>query len=97
MPVELIEGDTIRLGASTRIYCLHWMPLSHTFEMEKPMSLGVSIFDTTRKPDPENPGWTRPDFKTGRIRVLEIDPFEKQVGFGLTRRDAGSTQKLVYI
>ncbi|KAL0909820.1 hypothetical protein M5K25_020718 [Dendrobium thyrsiflorum] len=38
IPVELIEGDTIRLGASMRIYCLHWMPLSHAFEMEKPMS-----------------------------------------------------------
>lgn len=38
IPIELIEGDTIRLGASTRIYRLHWMPLSHAFEMEKPMS-----------------------------------------------------------
>lgn len=38
IPIELIEGDTIRLGASTRTYRLHWMPLSHAFEMEKPMS-----------------------------------------------------------
>ncbi|KAK8958514.1 hypothetical protein KSP40_PGU011272 [Platanthera guangdongensis] len=37
-PVELCEGDTFRLGASTRIFHLHWMPLSHAFEMEMPMS-----------------------------------------------------------
>ncbi|XP_042486950.1 FHA domain-containing protein PS1-like [Macadamia integrifolia] len=34
--VELNEGDTLRLGASTRIYRLHWMPLSQAFNVENP-------------------------------------------------------------
>ncbi|XP_020583806.1 FHA domain-containing protein PS1 [Phalaenopsis equestris] len=38
IPIELIEGDSLRLGASTRIYRLYWMPLSQAFEMNKPMS-----------------------------------------------------------
>ncbi|KAG0464642.1 hypothetical protein HPP92_018806 [Vanilla planifolia] len=38
IPVELIEGDTVRLGVSTRIYQLHWLPLSHAFDISKPMS-----------------------------------------------------------
>ncbi|XP_043705922.1 FHA domain-containing protein PS1 isoform X3 [Telopea speciosissima] len=34
--VELNEGDTLRLGASTRIYRLHWMLLSQAFNVETP-------------------------------------------------------------
>ncbi|XP_058088231.1 FHA domain-containing protein PS1 [Magnolia sinica] len=35
--LEMVEGDTLRLGASTRIYKLLWVPLSHAFEIEKPL------------------------------------------------------------
>ncbi|PKA56833.1 nuclear inhibitor of protein phosphatase 1 [Apostasia shenzhenica] len=38
VPIELVEGDTVKLGASTRIYRLHWMPLSHAFHMDSPLS-----------------------------------------------------------
>nr|DAD39280.1 TPA_asm: hypothetical protein HUJ06_013603 [Nelumbo nucifera] len=34
--VELNEGDTLRLGASTRIYKLHWLPLIRAFDMMNP-------------------------------------------------------------
>ncbi|GLU16411.1 hypothetical protein SLE2022_328460 [Rubroshorea leprosula] len=34
VPVELNEGDTLRVGGSTRIYRLHWIPLSHAYEIE---------------------------------------------------------------
>lgn len=34
--VELNEGDTIRVGGSTRVYRLHWVPLSRAYDMENP-------------------------------------------------------------
>lgn len=34
VPVEMKEGDTIRVGGSTRIYRLHWIPLSRAYETE---------------------------------------------------------------
>ncbi|KAF5189325.1 Fha domain-containing protein ps1 [Thalictrum thalictroides] len=35
--VELSEGDSLRLGASTRSYRLHWIPLSRLFDVENPL------------------------------------------------------------
>ncbi|CAK7323581.1 unnamed protein product [Dovyalis caffra] len=32
--VELNEGDTIKVGGSTRVYRLHWVPLSRAYDME---------------------------------------------------------------
>ncbi|KAF8112883.1 hypothetical protein N665_0059s0021 [Sinapis alba] len=34
--VEVEEGDIIRIGASTRLYRLHWIPLSHAYELDNP-------------------------------------------------------------
>ncbi|WCJ44115.1 forkhead-associated (FHA) domain-containing protein [Euphorbia peplus] len=34
--IELKEGDTIRMGASTRVYRLHWVPLSRVYDLENP-------------------------------------------------------------
>ncbi|KAK9149243.1 hypothetical protein Scep_008000 [Stephania cephalantha] len=34
--VELNEGDTMRFGTSTRVYRLHWIPLSRAFDAENP-------------------------------------------------------------
>ncbi|KAK8684149.1 hypothetical protein V6N13_040180 [Hibiscus sabdariffa] len=43
--VELNEGDTIKLGGSTRVYKLHWIPMSRAYDMENPfvssMDMGV--------------------------------------------------------
>ncbi|XP_042510006.1 FHA domain-containing protein PS1-like isoform X2 [Macadamia integrifolia] len=35
--VELTEGDTLSLGASTRVYRLHWMPLSQVYNVANPV------------------------------------------------------------
>ncbi|PRQ24416.1 putative transcription factor interactor and regulator FHA-SMAD family [Rosa chinensis] len=32
--VELRQGDTLRVGASSRLYRLHWIPLSHAYEQD---------------------------------------------------------------
>ncbi|KAL7176530.1 hypothetical protein ACSBR2_029960 [Camellia fascicularis] len=34
--VELNEGDTVRLGSSSRVYRLHWVPVSQAYDMENP-------------------------------------------------------------
>ncbi|KAL3503950.1 hypothetical protein ACH5RR_033791 [Cinchona calisaya] len=34
--VKLLEGDTLRLGGSSRVYRLHWVPLSRAFDMKNP-------------------------------------------------------------
>ncbi|GAV79798.1 FHA domain-containing protein/PIN_4 domain-containing protein [Cephalotus follicularis] len=46
--VELIEGDTIRIGDSTRVYRLHWVPLSRAYDTENPF---VSPFYETMTED----------------------------------------------
>ncbi|GMP79183.1 hypothetical protein CsSME_00034832 [Camellia sinensis var. sinensis] len=34
--VELNEGDTVRLASSSRVYRLHWVPVSCAYDMENP-------------------------------------------------------------
>jgi hypothetical protein len=36
IPVELKEGDTVRVGGSSRVYRLHWVPLSRAYDLENP-------------------------------------------------------------
>lgn len=32
--VELREGDILRVGGSSRVYSLHWIPLSRAYDFE---------------------------------------------------------------
>lgn len=34
--VELKEGDTVRVGGSSRVYRLHWIPFSCAYDSENP-------------------------------------------------------------
>ncbi|XP_060198218.1 FHA domain-containing protein PS1-like [Lycium barbarum] len=34
--VELKEGDRMQLGGSSRVYRLHWVPISHAYDLENP-------------------------------------------------------------
>ncbi|TQD94908.1 hypothetical protein C1H46_019454 [Malus baccata] len=34
--VELSEGDTLRLGGSSRVYSLHWIPMRQAYDFETP-------------------------------------------------------------
>lgn len=36
VPVKLKEGDTVKMGGSSRIYELHWVPLSQAFDVDDP-------------------------------------------------------------
>ncbi|KAK4859415.1 hypothetical protein QYF36_005019 [Acer negundo] len=53
VPVELNEGDTIRVGGSTRMYKLHWVPLSQAYDMENPFvsRLDVSMAESKEVED----------------------------------------------
>ncbi|TXG53148.1 hypothetical protein EZV62_022317 [Acer yangbiense] len=53
VPVELNEGDTIRVGGSTRMYRLHWVPLSQSYDMENPFvsRLDVSMAESKEVED----------------------------------------------
>lgn len=33
--VELAEGDILRFGVSSRVYRLHWVPLSQAYDLEQ--------------------------------------------------------------
>ncbi|KAJ4766641.1 hypothetical protein LUZ62_077016 [Rhynchospora pubera] len=37
IPVDLKEGDVLRIGASTREYRFHWLSLNEAYEMENPL------------------------------------------------------------
>ncbi|TYG53851.1 hypothetical protein ES288_D09G142200v1 [Gossypium darwinii] len=51
--VELNEGDTIKLGGSTRVYKLHWIPMSRAYDMENPY---VSAMDVPMEEEKEKVG-----------------------------------------
>ncbi|GLT52235.1 hypothetical protein SLA2020_255840 [Shorea laevis] len=53
VPVEMKEGDTIRVGGSTRIYRLHWIPLSHAYETEN-LFISAKDLNTTEEKEEEN-------------------------------------------
>ncbi|TYI10429.1 hypothetical protein ES332_A09G140700v1 [Gossypium tomentosum] len=50
LAVELNEGDTIKLGGSTRVYKLHWIPMSRAYDMENPY---VSAMDVPMEEEKE--------------------------------------------
>lgn len=47
--VEVEEGDVIRIGASTRLYRLHWIPLSHAYDLDNPF-----VSSTVMEQDEDN-------------------------------------------
>ncbi|GLU06796.1 hypothetical protein SLE2022_237900 [Rubroshorea leprosula] len=53
VPVEMKEGDTIRVGGSTRIYRLHWIPLSRAYETEN-LFISAKDLNTTEEKEEEN-------------------------------------------
>ncbi|KAF7820056.1 FHA domain-containing protein PS1 [Senna tora] len=51
--VELKEGDTLRIGGSSRVYRLHWIPISRAYDLENPFvsELGVAVQAEKREED----------------------------------------------
>jgi hypothetical protein len=49
IPVDIKEGDVLRLGASTREYRLQWLSLNETYEMENPLPPLIEEKNETHK------------------------------------------------
>ena len=52
--VEVKEGDVIRIGGSTRIYRLHWIPLSRTYDSDNPFVPPSTPMEQDEEPEAEN-------------------------------------------
>ncbi|KAJ0021407.1 hypothetical protein Pint_31855 [Pistacia integerrima] len=85
VPVELNEGDTMKIGGSTRIYRLHWMPLSHAYDMDKPFVSPLDV-PVAEEKEEENQVETHQveksePFQIGKSELsgsLVVEPKEKQ-------------------
>ncbi|KAL2335030.1 hypothetical protein Fmac_016243 [Flemingia macrophylla] len=48
--VEMKEGDALRIGVSSRVYRLHWIPVSRAYDLENPF---VAQLDTVAEEEEE--------------------------------------------
>lgn len=44
--MKLNEGDTLHLGASSRLYRLNWVPLSYAYDFDNPFVPQLGAVDT---------------------------------------------------
>lgn len=44
--MKLNEGDTLHLGASSRLYRLNWVPLSYAYDIDDPFVPQLDASDT---------------------------------------------------
>ncbi|KAK7271024.1 hypothetical protein RJT34_26604 [Clitoria ternatea] len=53
--VEMKEGDTLRIGVSSRVYRLHWIPISQAYDLENPFlsQLDVVVEEEQEEEDEE--------------------------------------------
>lgn len=49
--VDLKEGDTLRIGGSSRVYRLHWIPISIAYDLENPFVLKLDVAEEKRQED----------------------------------------------
>ncbi|GAB2271948.1 hypothetical protein Dimus_006776 [Dionaea muscipula] len=57
---EMNEGDTLRIGGSTRIYRLHWIPLAQAYDFENPFMPPLDLPEQEEEKDDEirkNEAW----------------------------------------
>ncbi|KAF8053104.1 hypothetical protein N665_1463s0008 [Sinapis alba] len=52
--VEVKEGDVIRIGGSTRIYRLHWIPLSRAYDLDNPFVSPLHASPVVTEQEEEN-------------------------------------------
>ncbi|CAJ1947872.1 unnamed protein product [Sphenostylis stenocarpa] len=63
---EMREGDALRLGVSSRVYRLHWIPISRAYDLENPF---VAQLDAVAEEDEEEE----------KIQKLNVCPAEMEV------------------
>ncbi|XP_010478868.1 PREDICTED: FHA domain-containing protein PS1-like [Camelina sativa] len=73
--VEVEEGDMIRIGGSTRIYRLHWIPLSRAYDFDNPF---VSPLDASMVMEQED------ENRMTEAENLEVAQHQSLVNTGLS-------------
>lgn len=66
--MELKEGDRMQLGGSSRVYRLHWVPISHAYDLENP------FVPTLGESEPEE-STHEEQHKVSRISILKLNSF----------------------
>ncbi|KAL7164104.1 hypothetical protein ACSBR2_040087 [Camellia fascicularis] len=78
--VELNEGDTVRLGSSSRVYRLHWVPVSRAYDMENPFvppsDVSVQVEESKREGTHQIPQPSAAIEVQSEIKKLETCPGE---------------------
>ncbi|KAJ0019970.1 hypothetical protein Pint_31839 [Pistacia integerrima] len=93
VPVELNEGDTTKIGGSTRIYRLHWIPLSHAYDMDKPFVSPLDV-PVAEEKEEENQVETRQIGKSELSGSLVVEPKEEQTCQGLNSFSTENCEQL---
>lgn len=70
--VELNEGDTLRVGSSSRVYRLHWIPLNQAYDLEHPF---VSALDVSFLEEEEESANNEEKMIVGAHQVVLPDAF----------------------
>lgn len=71
--VELNEGDTVRLGGSSRLYRLHWVPLSRAYDLDDPFVPPTDVLMPVKESEEEMNQVSFQDSKvTSKYRVANM-------------------------
>ncbi|KAJ0235492.1 FHA domain-containing protein PS1 [Hirschfeldia incana] len=73
--VEVKEGDVIRIGGSTRIYRLHWIPLSRAYDIDNPFVSPLHASTVTEQEEEEE------------SRLLEADNLDQSQADNASGKD----------
>ncbi|RZS21547.1 hypothetical protein BHM03_00054200 [Ensete ventricosum] len=69
--VDMVDGDTLRLGASTRVYRLEWVSSSRALEMENPLE---TLAEGKEETNQDDSGELRSDTKGPLAAVIPSAP-----------------------
>ncbi|XP_044476135.1 FHA domain-containing protein PS1-like isoform X2 [Mangifera indica] len=78
VPVELNEGDTLKIGGSTRVYRLHWIPLSQAYDMDYSF---VSELDVPVAEEQEEESQVEPHQGLDSLSIEEFEQVEEKKPF----------------
>ncbi|KAK7380602.1 hypothetical protein VNO78_33117 [Psophocarpus tetragonolobus] len=69
--VEMKEGDALRIGVSSRVYRLHWIPISRAYDLENPF---LSQLDTVAEVEEEEEEEKMQNLNCTPADMEEIEP-----------------------
>lgn len=70
--MELNDGDTIRVGGSSRVYRLHWVPLSRAYDVENPFVSASDMAMIQEKEEENAVLQEENEMKISQVRELRL-------------------------